>query len=402
MPIGEVEIILDSTIHYTVTDAGGGNTILQPRERLDYSRPTEDTRWVVTLQYTGGAWLREQQLRTTFDDRDRIIRELKVLWSDTLHTWVPDQQLFRYPRGASPTVVDSLHLEIYQPSEDAWRAETSIWNTFDTSGHVQQTVSRTWVGDEHVWFTDYYGYDERGDNHEIHTYVQQDTGLLWVNYTQQTFEDHRLVTYTLSQVQAAALLPLQRIQYNYTASGQADTTVTSRWDPNNDSWIMNHRVTYEYGPNDLQTDTYEEYYIHQVHPDQPDISTWRHYQYLEGTPFLEREDLYRFDSLVNGYRREEHTRHYYRNTTTGVVSRGQHALPLATWPNPATSWVAFRLPEAARVWVTDPLGRVVLTYAAGAGESRLELNALPPGVYRLMAWAPNRMYHAVIYKRDYP
>ena len=76
----------------------------------------------------------------------------------------------------------------------------------------------------------------------------------------------------------------------------------------------------------------------------------------------------------------------------GIAEEVAPAAPLRVWPNPATSAAWVRGGNGAAT-LTDALGRVVLTQAPAAdpaADLRLDVRALPPGMYTVRRGAAVR------------
>ncbi|MBB4079110.1 hypothetical protein GGR28_001727 [Lewinella aquimaris] len=395
---------LDSTITSVPFGAGGGNAALRPFHRIDFTDVEPRVQSIVSSFYDTitTSWELHSRQLITRDDLGRNIFHTNDFYNDTLDSWQPNTRTFTFPYGTSLTQVDSLTIESLYPDSSEWTHTLTQKNEFD--GQNRLVLSRNWLGegDNLLLFEDRYAYDTAGDNHEIRSYILQDTGEYWATLTEKEYDNHYLTTQTISRFPAPGIrLPIQQFRFSYTPENLVDTFEDHYYGIVKEDWELARREHYEYNEDQQRTDAYTTFYNF-AQPGTPSLEAWHHVDYLAGLSYADTEDYYIYDTIADTYVREEHTQHHYRSQATSLWERQLVARPLSVWPNPAAQWVELRLDEPATLRVIDQFGRSLIERRHPPGTGRLSLAALPAGSYYLTATTATGIYLARLLRSGSP
>jgi hypothetical protein len=291
--------------------------------------------------------------------------------------------------------------EQFLNSDGSWVNSTRFVKSYNADNQVVYNLIEWWVDEAWVLNTYvFYEYDDQGrvvsETHKTyrHLYTYNQDGALEIDLLQSltpdsTWEHSRRYVYDLvpgdpkpygytEYLWTNLWNKLTRQTYAYDSNGNITERVTYSW--NITTWIKRYKYNAEY--DSKNNNTYWELFSWGTGGWQNEYQTYQKYD--DDSNLLEIKSF----RWYNAWRVTEYLRYHYSPALS--LKSPQSEVEFSVFPNPATSFFTVQGETLEQVAMYDAQGKMVAFLpSVTLGESQIQTEQLPDGVYHLRASGKN-------------
>ena len=381
---------LDSTkTFYAYNPATGDST---PLSRTHYLYPSSNSKTEIIFQFNNGQWMPLNRATYVADEQQRLTEVLAEVFDTIQQAYYLESRLTIFPHGDSPDLIDSIFTYAYDTTAQTWYLLLANRNVFDTQDRLQESYTMVDYFGSPVVFKDLYFYDENGDNVLIEESGLFDGEETPTGKTEMNYVDHQLIESTHYVTDGVNFYPEKRNNYAYTLFGAMRKEMNFVYDVAIENFRLRHTTDFFYDAQQRLAGKENT----EIQPNAWDVKERISYAYKQD------EDLYmefvhfwdddQFDWILDS------KKYYYYQGSTNVDPTPGIIDTLAISPNPGTGVFRLNLGSEAIVKVFDTTGKMLQSSVLQSGQ-QLDITALPPGVYALVAQEEQRIYNGKIVKQ---
>jgi hypothetical protein len=379
-----VELQLDSTITYS------GYNILTPDSipvlRNVHTRPQSNKEVITEAYYAFDHWSALSRTELVSDNLGRLIETVAYTYDEANMRYMPDSRIDVYPHGNSIDLVDSFFVSAWSEVEKDFVRALSVWNTFDVSGRLLESLSAIEFFEIPIVFIDRYHYNPDGHNTLIESFIV-DGGQEIPAGRQELFYENNLLSIvtTLISDGIEGFVPETKTTYSYTTAKKEELIQLFGFDLEKNDWKLQQVDGYVYDEID-RVKQHEEVIF-----DEQGIS--RHLTSLE-------YELDEYLSVVAGHVYDniqerwilEDRKFYYYDALSAVDPHTITDKALFLYPNPSQGTVQIKLTGKVSAHVYTLSGQVIRSFYLAPGEKLIDLSDLPAGLYQVRARSDEDYY----------
>ncbi len=368
---------LDSTVSfYGYSPFGSPDSI--PLFRNIYSYPSPDKEIIEESYLNNGIWIPLSQSTITKDNLNRITGAVALRYDEEAGLYIPDSRIRVYPHGASPELLDSICVEIWDLDLNHWRNHLAISNSFDDQDRLLESESVFGLFEFPVIFREKYLYNEAGLLEVIESYTA-DGEEEWLDGREEyTYEDGLATVVTaLSSDGSGGFFPVRMTDNTYNERRLLEKQTMAEWDFEKEEWSLTVTDTYMYDDEERMV---EHVNIIFAAPGLIDRTRYT-YEYFRDE-YRANETYYGWDS---GWKIQDRKYYYYSSLVAYEPVDPVTADAMFLYPNPTSGIVHIKLAGSPTVYVYSLSGQLVRRVQMAPGEKVLNLTGLQAGVYQVRA-----------------
>ncbi len=378
---------LDSIVLYT--SYAFGDSFPQTKSVFTYPSPHLT---VVTDYEFLGDWQVQGRSTLKSDNLGRPVEIFGERYEPVSGLWFPDSRIFNYPHGNSPTALDSLNVEAWDPELEEWVVVLQNSTTYD--GQDRPTTIFNYFNQAGFEFAllEELSYNNEGDNYVTEQYIY-DQGT-WTLFTriESEFEQHREVLRTsYSVIDPNTFFPSNKVETDYDANGNPILEQFYDADFFSGNWTLTETIQrgYDNGNRLLFEETTD------FGPDAPAPNRTDYVYFNDDN--LAVEIYSEKDPGAQTWTILDKTFYYYSNTTANHEAVSSEPLPLS--PNPTTGFIRIPAGPDARILVLNTAGASVAPIQVEHGNGLLDLSRLPAGIYTVTVLEGNQRRSGKVVKQ---
>ena len=119
-----------------------------------HTYPNSDTEVITEYFFDLDHWVPLSRTTLISDDLGRLVDAFAMIYDEATGTYLPDSRILFYPYENSLTEADSFFVFGWAPELKDWHRLLAVWNRFDASGQLKESLSSTELFEFPIVFLD--------------------------------------------------------------------------------------------------------------------------------------------------------------------------------------------------------------------------------------------------------
>ena len=370
---------LDSTITYYGYDVTHQDSL--PLMRNVYTYPQDGMQVNTEYFYDIDHWTPLSRTVMVFDELDRMVDAFAQVYDDAIGDFIPDSRIEFYPHENSLTEADSFFVSGWSVEFKAWYRLFSVWNTFDGSGRLRESLSSTTLFEFPIVFLDRYYYNNDGDLSGVESFNIDGEEEYPSSRESFWYVDHLLQSSTIETSDGFnGWIAESKKEYTYTSFQKEELVKSFVINLETNDWELNQVIGYVYDSS--------ERIIQREETSATEEGGWdrllKTFDYFQDESFASEGNWY-YDNQLDEWVLQDKKYYYYNGTTAYEPVDPITIEDLTMWPNPASDNVQFGLEGSVSLQLFGPAGQILRQHELNTGDRKLDLSGLPSGTYYVKA-----------------
>lgn len=370
---------LDSTVTYNGYDFTHQDSL--PLFRNVYTYPQDGMQVNTEYFYDFDHWTPLSRTAMVFDELDRMVDAFSQVYDDATGEFIPDSRIEFYPHANSQTEADSFFVSGWSVELKDWYRLFSVWNTFDGSGRVRESLSSTTLFEFPIVFLDRYHYNNDGDLTGIESFNIDQEEEYPASRESFWYVDHLLQSSTIETSDGFnGWIAESKKEYTYTSFRKEELVKSFIINLQTNDWELNQVIGYVYDSS--------ERIIQREETTATEEGGWdrllKTFDYFQDESFASEGNWY-YDNQLDDWVLQDKKYYYYNGTTAYEPVDPITIEDLTMWPNPTSGNVHIGLEGSVSLQIFGPVGQLVRQHEFNTGDRKLDLSSLPSGAYYVKA-----------------